>query len=336
MSEQNINCSRTQIQNNILNLEEKYMNVLESIITSDMFKDDLKNIEQEIQEYYEILSEAWNKKNKIKEASERLLRHHMYSYFESTKFYPSPISCDIALELDDIILNVDVKTIDKIGNSGELNSTQLEHNQTSFINEKVMRAGEFPGLQVPANLNSIDPRTDKPILTFLIKIGYADSNDHFNFLNNENDPSLVLTCIPNGQLSELFGNDLFVNFKDYLYYGRNHGLYYSPRRITTSREFNNLDTSSKFLKIESSTDIPSSWHRIVWENNRNNKIGYYDIDHRILWWPMSKKESGHNSIFLKAVKGGNTFRFKDTYLEKRYNSQNEEWSGERKYYNIYS
>ena len=136
MSKQHIEYVRQPNQNKILDLEEKYMHIIEDIVTSKTFLEDLKHIEEETQEYYEILQEVWGKKNKIKEASERLLRHHMYTTFTDAKnFYPSPISCDIALELEDIILNLDVKTIDKVGNSGELDSTQFEHNQTSFLNK---------------------------------------------------------------------------------------------------------------------------------------------------------------------------------------------------------
>ena len=130
---------------------------------------------------------------KVKEVSERLLRHHIYLKFSGyEKFYSSPISCDIALELDDVILNIDVKTIDKIGNSGELNSTQFEHNQTSFLNEKVLKSGPFPGFSVKSNLQSIDPRTHKPLLTYLIKIGYSDDGKGiFNFINSSD------SCIHN-------------------------------------------------------------------------------------------------------------------------------------------
>ena len=85
MSKQHIDINRTNIQNNILDLEEKYMNIIEKIVTSNSFLEDLKNIESETQEYYEILQEVWGKKNKIKEASERLLRHHMYTTFKEAE-----------------------------------------------------------------------------------------------------------------------------------------------------------------------------------------------------------------------------------------------------------
>ena len=255
MSEQKTDIQRTRLQNTILDLEKKYMDILERIICNDVFTNDLKNIEQEKQEYYEILQEVWGKKNKIKEASERLLRHHMYTNFpNATKFYPSPISCDIALELNDIILNIDVKTIDKIGNSGDLKTTQFEHNQTSFVNKPVLASGSFSGFKVQSNLKSIDPRTQKPILTFLVKIGYSDNGEgDFHLLNSSEYPSLILTCLPNGALSNLFNNDLFANFKDYIYYEQHNGLEYKPRHITTREEYSCLDLNGKFIKIESKT-----------------------------------------------------------------------------------
>ncbi len=334
MSEQNTDIQRTRLQNTILDLEKKYMDILERIIRSDVFTNDLKNIEQEIQEYYEILQEVWGKKNKIKEASERLLRHHMYTNFPSaTTFYPSPISCDIALELDDIILNIDVKTIDKIGNSGDLKTTQFEHNQTSFVNKPVLASGNFPGFKVQSNLKNIDPRTHKPILTFLVKIGYSDNNEgDFHLLNSSRYPSLILTCLPNGALSNLFNNDLFANYKDYKYYEQHNGIEYKPRHITTREEYNCLDLNGKFIKIESKTLIPDSWQRINW----GNKAGYYDTVNSQVWWTQELKKNNHKEIFLKAVQDGNTARFNNEWLEKRYDSRNTHWKGERKYYNVYS
>ena len=333
MSKQHIDINRTNMQNDILDLEEKYMNILKDLVSSKTFIEDLKHIEQETQEYYGILQEVWGKKNKVKEVSERLLRHHIYLKFSGyEKFYSSPISCDIALELDDVILNIDVKTIDKIGNSGELNSTQFEHNQTSFLNEKVLKSGPFPGFSVKSNLQSIDPRTHKPLLTYLIKIGYSDDGKGiFNFINSSDYPSIVITCLPNGTLSNLFENDLFSNFKDYVYFDQTSGFYYKPRYITSNDEFISLSQNSKFTRIEQVTDIPDDWERVCWEN----KIGYYDKTKKQIWWTVQKKEHNHWDIYLYAVKKGNTARFNDAWLEERYNSQNQRWCGEYKFYKIY-
>ena len=333
MAKQNVEIKRTEIQNTILDLEQKYMKIIEDLVTSDQFKIDLKHIEQETQEYYEILQEVWGKKNKVKEVSERLLRHHIYLRFlGADKFYSSPISCDIALELDDVILNLDVKTIDKVGNAGELSSTQFEHNQTSFLNEKVLSAGDFPGFTVQSNLQAMDPRSHKPILTFLVKIGYSDDgNGIFNFINSNQYPSIVVTCLPNGILSNLFENNLFSNFKEYTYYNQVNGVYFKPRYITSKDEFNNLSETAKFTRIEQKTDIPENWNRVVW----SNKVGYYDKENKVVWWTVEKKKDNHWDIYLYAVKNGNTARFNDEWLKERYNSKNEPWCGEEKYFNIY-
>jgi len=334
MSKQHSEYKRTESQNKILDLEEKYMHIIENMVTSKIFLEDLKNIEAEIQEYYNFFVEVWGKKNKIKEASERLLRHHVYNTFmEFRRFYPSPISCDIALELEDVILNIDVKTTDKVGNGGELNSTQFEHNQTSFINDKVGSIGLFPGWKVKSNLQAIDPRTNKPVLTYLVKIGYSDDgNGNFKLINDKIRPSIVVTCLPNGTLSSLFDNNLFQNFKDYQYFKSSDGVYYSPKKITFVSEFKCLNEKDKYSRMKQVTDIPDEWIEI---KTKTNKYGYYDRDKNQLWLATSRKEGNHKVMFLEAVKGGNTARFNDLWLEERYNSKNEKWCGEHKYYKIY-
>lgn len=333
MAQQNTNYARTRIQNEILDLEKRYMSILDQVFTSERFISDLKKIEADTQEYYDLLTDVWGKKNKIKEASERLVRHHLYTNFRGAdNFYPFPISCDIAIETEDAILNVDVKTIDKIGNGTELTTTQFEHNQTSFINKPVFAAPPFPGFKVKSNLQTKDPRTNKPVITYLIKIGYADDgHGTFRLINEESKPSIVLTCLPNGSLSNLFDNDLFSNFKDYVYYAAHDGQYFKPRYITSKDEFLTLSHNVKYNRIEQSTDIPDNWRRI----DSESRVGYYDVDHRILWYVVPRKVGNHWDMYLTAVKYGNTGRFNDKWLEDRYDSNNVYWSGVIKHYKLY-
>lgn len=332
MSLQNTSYNRTDFQNRILDLEKKYMEILDNLFTSERFISDLKKIESDTQEYYDLLSEIWGKKNKIKEASERLVRHHLYTNFKGTdNFYPFPISCDIAIETEDAILNVDVKTIDKIGNGSELTTTQFEHNQTSFINEPVLSATPFPGFKVKSNLQTKDPRTGKPVITYLIKIGYADDgHGTFRLINDSRKPSIVLTCLPNGALSNLFDNNLFSSFKDYTYYDIHDGEYYKPRYITSKEEYNTLIKNVKYNRIEHTTDIPENWERIDSE-----KVGYYDTVNRILWYVIPRKKHNHWDMYLTAVKNGNTARFNDDWLENRFDSNNTPWCGVIKHYKLY-
>ncbi len=331
MSEFNISYRRTPIQNKIMDLEKKYMDILENIFTSPDFLNDLKRIEKETQTHYDFLTEVWGKKNKIKEASERLVRHHIYKNFDGS-FYSSPVSCDIAIELEDIILNVDIKTIDKIGNGGELSTTQFEHNQTSFINIPVEEDGFFPGFRIKSNLQSIDSNTNKPVLTYLIKIAYADDgNGYFSLINDRDVPSLILTCLPNGQLSNLFDSNLFSNFKNYKYYSHTNGNYYKPRKIEYSSTFNVLTKNDKFNLIENKTNIPSDWNRLY----GGTKVGYYDSANSVVWYVVPRKKNGLWITYLEAVEGGDTARFNDEWLKKRYDSKNSPWLGQRKYYQIY-
>lgn len=333
MSKQNTTYNRTAFQNLILDLEKKYMQILDNVFTSHRFISDLKKIESDTQEYYELLTDVWGKKNKIKEASERLVRHHLYTNFKGAdNFYPFPISCDIALETEDAILNVDVKTIDKIGNGNELTTTQFEHNQTSFINKPVLAAPPFPGFKVKSNLQTKDPRTGKPVITYLIKIGYADDGHGLFRLINENaKPSIVLTCLPNGALSSLFDDNLFSNFKEYTYYDKPDGEYFKPRYITSKDEFMTLTKNVKYNRVEQTTDIPDSWERI----DSESKIGYYDTKTKILWYVIPRKSRNHWDMYLTAVKNGNTARFNDEWLTNRYDSNNKPWCGEIKHYNLY-
>ena len=66
MPQQNINITRTQMQNDILDLEKKYYSVIENIISSEAFINDLLLIEKEIRENYPKFQATWKLKNKIK------------------------------------------------------------------------------------------------------------------------------------------------------------------------------------------------------------------------------------------------------------------------------
>ena len=338
MSKFNCTLERNEKQNKIIDLEKKYMDKLEEIFTSDDFILDLKKIEKEIQQRYRFLTDVWCSKNKIVAVSERLVKYHIYKKINGS-FYTSPISCDIALELNDVILNVDIKTINKLKNKSDMKSTQFEHNQTSFINKPVLSKGSFEGFKVKSNLNTQDTISEKPILTYLIKIIYADDNKgRFNLINDEKFPSLTLTCIPNGLLSELFDNDLFSNFKDYKYFKEKDGHYFKPRLICPVEEFNNCSSfKSKVSLIKQKTDIPTVWEKF----ELIDKVAFYDKENKKLWvivprkWENKEEGVTYNDIYLEVVKEGGTARFNDSWLEERFDSKNERWSGIRKYFEIY-
>jgi hypothetical protein len=60
MAKQDTLYQRTSKQNEILDLEQKYFDILEEIVSSDGFTNDLLLIEKEIRENYPKFKDTWN------------------------------------------------------------------------------------------------------------------------------------------------------------------------------------------------------------------------------------------------------------------------------------
>ena len=322
----------TKLQSNILDLEKKYFDFIESIISSQIFLNDLKNIENNIQHNYSYLKTTWNLKNKLKIPAERLLRYHIFKNEIVCGFYPSPISCDLAVEVEDAILNIDVKTIDTIGNSGDIQTIQFEHNQTSFKNKKVLGCGNFEGFEIKSNLPTIDPVTNKPLLTYLLKVMYSDNGQAFDIFTPKDFPVMTLTCLPNGELSSLFNNNLFSNAKTYTYFKKVDGAYYTPKKICSKDTYDSLSNDSdKYDIIINNCSIPNNWEKVkIGNTDGSYKLGFYDNESKTLWITVSK--IANKTFELHAVKSPNTCRFDHSMLLKRYTSNNEQWYGIQQYH----
>lgn len=315
MSKQKIDVSRTDKQNEILNLEKKYFNLLYDMISSESFKDDLLLIEKEIKENYPKYRDIWDLKNKIKIPAERLIRQHIYlEFFDNIKgIYPSPVSSDLGIKLEDVVLCVDVKTLDTKSNKNDIKSTAVEKNQNSFNNKN------FPYINIMANLDSIDHYSRLPVLTFVIKIIYTDDDYSFK-LSRGQTPTLVLACIPNGELSNLFDYNIIENFKTYEYYSSADGEEYKEIIIPSEVEpFEFADKECVERRGFSKIKVGTSGRTI----NSPSKIAYFDSRNRILWWYIN--ESGKKKI--KPLKGGATTRFYNYILKNRYDSTNSLWEG---------
>lgn len=295
----------------ILDLEKKYYTKLRDVILSDSFISDLLLIEKEIRENYSEYDEIWDLKNKLKIPAERLIRHHIYMdwHNEIEGIYPSPVSSDLGIRMKDCVICVDVKTIDIVGNSGDLRSTATEKNQNSFQNT------DYPVFKYKSNLKSIDHYSRKPVLTFLVKIVYRD-NDYSFQLSRIKYPTMVLTCIPNGELSPLFGNNIIENFKTYAYYDEKDGAYYKPFDISGKDP---KDLSTKIF-----TDhefISNRGFKDLSDDECIGKIAYYDIKKQQLWWLV---HSGKKTT-ISAVKDGSSVRYRNECLKIRYDSQGQRW-----------
>ncbi len=313
MPSQDTSILRSGMQNKILDYEKKYFSILEKVFTSEAFINDLLLIEKEIRENYPKFVNTWNLKNKLKVPAERLVRHHIYTELHDiiTGIYPSPISSDLGIMTEDCVLCIDVKTVDTIGNSVDIKSTQVEPNQISFQNTK------HKYIPTNSNLESIDHYSRRPVLTYVVKIIYTDDDYSFK-LSRGNKPSLVLACIPNGELSNLFNNDIIKNFKTYDYYTTTDDDAFEPVIIP-----NTYKNKSEQQNYVDSYCIDLGYSKVTIITEGRSKDAYYDIAHRCIWWLTSH----NNKPAIKAVKSGSTARLQNNILEERYDSSNNAWSG---------
>lgn len=315
MSTQTTSISRTKIQNEILELEKKYFSELDSIICSPEFKTDLLLIEQEIQMNYSKLTLTWEIKNKINVAAERLVRHHIYlKLINNIKgIYESPLSSDLGIELDDCILCVDCKTYDTESNSEDIRYTSVERNQTSFDNSN------HKYIPTMSNLEKFSRRPNAngkrlPVLTYIIKIIYRDDNTQFNISRTTNIgqyPSLVLVCVPNGELSNLFDKDIIFNFKTYKYFKLANGSQYKPVSIPK-----NVKKKKKWAEKYCLT---KGYNKVSIQLGRGTKEIYLDAANQCSWTLVSTS--------IQAIKCGDSMRIENHILQNRFDSKNIPWIG---------
>lgn len=318
MAKQNETILRTSMQNTILDLEKKYFAKIESIFCSEAFINDLLLIEKEIRENYPKFKDTWELKNKIKVPAERVIRHHVYMQLsnEICGIYPSPISSDFGVKMDDCVLCIDAKTLDTVGNAGDIKATAAEPNQVSFDNS---RHKYIPTL---SNLESIDHYSRLPVLTFIVKIIYTDNNYSFTLARGEH-PSIVLTCLPNGELSNLFDKDIIQNFKTYDYYSEKDSEEFTPHYVPSSCSSKaEKDEYTKSYCVEQRSFLP-----IEIELEHGTKQAYFDSANRCLWWLTSLR----NKAVVMAVKNGSSMRFSNDILKQRFDSSNEPWDGYKEY-----
>lgn len=302
MGKQLINLSRNEYENNILDLEKKYFNLIEQVVCSKAFIHDLKMMEKEISENYSKFEKIWDLKNKVKVPAERVVRHHLYTQMNEVirGIFPSPVSSDFGIRTEDAVICVDVKTIDTKGNPGDLKDTCVEKNQTSFDNKK------FPHISMPSNLNMIDDYKQLPVLTYIIKIVYTDNKYQFS-LSRDKYPTIVLVNIPNGKLSRLFDFNIIANVKTYDYH-KNEGDYaYIKIDSDKINDFEYIDIKCNEKGL---VKIP------------NTKI-YYESVTGSKWWLTTK----NNIHYIMPVKGGSSVRYKNDILKERFDSKNNPWIG---------
>lgn len=321
---------------NILDLEKKYQAILWNLFTSADFISDLIDIETYIISNYSLIKSTYKLKNILKTGAERLARHHIYSNLNThginvLGIYPSPISGDIGLIFDDIVLSLDIKTIDTVGNSSDVFHLQFLPNQSSFKNNNLDSDPNIPSSGVV--VESLLPQTfrhdgiDKPVLTYFLKIIYSDNNTGFSLNRNSKYFTIHLSNLPNGITSRLFDFDIVDNFKTYNYLKapdfrpvlllRNSNFSSANQAVYT-----HISTHPDLQLIQGRTKIgafnPNTLHP------RYGTIG-------VSWFPVSRKRTASgqsiNDFFLEAVNYGDTSRVMNNKLQDRFDSNDNPWNG---------
>jgi len=282
----------------VLDLEKKYFNILWELFTSKEFIYDLEIIEKEIQKQYDFLQNTWELKNKLKIPAERLVRQYIYRNLSHLieHIYPSPISSDCAFITSDAVVNIDIKTLDTVGNRGDISNLQFENNQSSFnnrnldIDEKYENSGVKVECLLPSEY-SYNDEPPKPVLTFFFTVVYSDNGHSFKLCRDENLKSIYLKTLPNGIISPLFEYDIVDNFKTYTYLEAKHG--FKPVYLTDDSN----DINRKI--IEFCKQNP----RYCLINGRT-KMGVYNPDQEhpkynikgVSWFPVSRQDKQNKKI----------------------------------------
>ena len=161
----------------------------------------------------------------------------------------------------------------------------------------------------------IKPRI--PLLTYIIKIIYFDDSTDFYISRTTNGgkkPSLVLVCVPNGELEDLFEKDIIFNFKTYKYYTAKDGEHFKPIDVPDNVNIN---------KWVETTCTALGYNRTAIPLKNSFKIVYHDAPRNCYW----TYTSDNNQKKIRAILRGDTMRLNNDFLKERYDSLGTPWNG---------
>jgi hypothetical protein len=325
-----LNRELTVNEKKILSLEQSYMNSLVKLFKKKIFLKSLNELEINVNEQYTFIKDNYSKNNKIEIAVERLLRYHLYrNYGKVKKAYPSPISSDIAFETKDAIINLDSKTLNENKNKSDFKYFHFISNQSSFDQEPLGKTANFPGLQILSSLPKYHSKSNKPVLSFVIRILYSDDDNSFKLFSDNEYKGVSITCLPNGELSLLFKNNIIIGYKDYSYSNEKKKIlgkasFLNAQNLNISQEFNNFEEFRTSLS-EANFDIPETWNR---EIKISNKYGFYDDTNNMTWVIVKRGNNAANYEFgFENVIRGNTPRIAYETLKNRLTRKDSPWLG---------
>jgi hypothetical protein len=320
--------------NRIRQLEKEYFDKIINIFNSPQskFKKHLLDLEDLTRREYAHYNKVWGKKNKIDVAVERMLRYHLYrdKSLNIVDVYTSPLSTDIAIELKDIILCIDAKTVDLYGNLGDEKSLAIQKNQITFRNKpesgRQSESGiEWPGILFPPHLEPfyLDNKTNlqKPCLTYFINFYYEDDGSSFKLSH------MCFSSVPHGQIVEetpFNKKNLAHGFKSWDYIeDDSFGKQYQPV----------IEGSVEFYQKK------LNWYKVTGLSKGKQVIKSYidtslyspiDSSHYCLWKKPTKPKGEKEAVWKVSLWGGSA-RINKNQLLNRVDHNNRPWEGVKEF-----
>ena len=138
-------------------------------------------------------------------------------------------------------------------------------------------------------------------------IKYTDNKKNFDWYSNQDEPNIRLICIPNGELSYLFNNDIISNPKTYAY-------------AKTS------STNSK--KTDKTYPLSHSFQNAI-PIMVNTKKGFYIPNTKETWLETEIKQANSNNkvtVYKQAI-STHSCRIDFKTLKDRYDLNQKYWKG---------
>ena len=341
----------------ILDLERDYTKLLAEFLQSDDFLKYFSKVFTELNKVTEEVLSIYDGSNIINTPAERLITYCIYSNFfkrqskkddkfKTVECYSYPICGDLAVELEEVVLSIEVKTVSKNSNKVDIATLQFRPNQTSFTNlfpypNADTKLGYKPILKIPGHIPHY--YKNKPVLTFTIEIiyDYDSSNPLLPFKPLEgtfkNCTALNLFCVPNGELGRLFDDNIFHGIKTYSYYDNtsNSSSYYDIIELDNEL-FPNITSCNKDVKavyqylydnidkVDENWKIAHSTKNVVMIDTAHKGAEWHERQGTL--WVLVKRKG--KSPVLRAIKSHNSCRIDwQKNLVDRYDSNGNDWKG---------
>lgn len=218
MGIQNSNYKKyTADQKKILLLEQKYFDLLYRVVNSKIFSNELRSLSNSINTITKYVISNAKKTNPCDLAVQRLLQYRLFRDAKLRNIisgvYPSTISSDVAFISKDAVINIDTKTTYLENNEGDWSRKIVGKNQSSFKHKNYARPN---GKSAKIEFLLDQKYGTKPVLSYVLSLFYTYNKITGKFDWVQKSPTNIkFACIPNGDLSNLFNNEIIFGVKHY-------------------------------------------------------------------------------------------------------------------------